>query len=228
MRHIPHASSRTPALLTFGWLALTGCATAKPPRPIDMTTTSATVTVAAPALEATPAASVRAPATPIGVLNEEPPRVDATLSDGQIAAIASSLHQAEIDAGTVALAHADRVEVKRYAQRLLTVHANAASKIRAIVDNQNLILTDSQVGDSVKRVGVADVEALKALSSREFDGSFLAGRLQHEQRDLGVLDDTLIPNALNPLLKEALVATRVQIAQNIELAKHELAALPAQ
>jgi putative membrane protein len=219
MKPMHNLSTRIAPVVTSLWLGVAGCAAvsadAPPATPV---TTSASVAIQAPMVPRLTA--------PVFSLSDAPQPKDPRLSDGQIASIASAFDKAEIDAGTLALTHADSADVKQFAEHVLSVHANAASKIRAVVDNQNIVESDSTLAEGVRRGDETESGSLTGESGSAFDRAFVASRLAHQQDALRLFDGTLIDDVLNPLLKEALVATRVEIVENIELAKRLLAALP--
>jgi putative membrane protein len=218
MLHLKNGSIRVAHVAGLVWLTLAGCAATGSTTPAEAPSATITTSAAVPLREA---------AQPVSVESTRAPRIDASLTDGQIASIASDLHRAEINDATVALAQAQNPKVKAYAQEMVSVDANVEQHLDAVVQNQNIAPADSTLGTSLRSSDHALKDTLLAQSGADFDQSYITAQLKSHEDALRLFDETLIPDARNPALKTALQATRARLIQHILLAKQALAALPA-
>jgi putative membrane protein len=217
MLHLKDGSIRVAHVAGLVWLTLAGCAATSSTRLAEAPSATITTSAAVPLHDT---GSSESDAT-------RAPQIDASLTDGQIASIASDLHRAEINDATVALAQAQNPKVKGYAQDMVSVDANVEQHLDAVVQNQNIAPADSTLGTSLRSSDHALKDTLLAQSGADFDQSYITAQLKSHEDALRLFDETLIPDVRNPALKTALQATRARLIQHILLAKQAIAALPA-
>jgi predicted outer membrane protein len=206
------ALTRLTAVATVSW-TLTGCSTSNaigPTAPAPPVASLATITAAT--LATLPAGA-------------GPPRIDATLSDAEIAAIAADFEKGEIDAGTLALSLAENAAVKELVQQMLRRDANTDSYLSAVVQNENITPSDSVIGAAFVRDRQAGIDLLRSRPRSEFDRAFVTAQLKSQTEALSFFDGTLIPGARNVMLLRALSLIRARIMHDIGLAKTALASL---
>ena len=209
-----------------------GPSASSPSPSIDMTTSAhVTTTTSTPtaddqsavagvpgSMQASPSMASSAAAEPINP-------VDAALTDGQIAMIASDVDRAEIAAGKLALTHARSVQVRQFAQHMVTEHTKVDTKLLALARAQNIPLTDSTVSAKLTRENDAQKSSLAGLSGTDFDRAYIDAQLKGHEDVLDMLDARQIPTAQNGALKATLETTRAKVLMHIHMAKEARAAL---
>lgn len=148
-----------------------------------------------------------------------PPAGDTALSDAEIAAIASTAHQIEIDAATLAKSKTQNKEVEAFAQMMITDHSRANEQGKALLTKLDMKPADNDLSRQMKTKADATKTRLEALTGVEFDKAYVADQVAAHQEVLDTLDKMLITNADNADLKAHLTAVRPTVAAHLEHAR---------
>jgi len=140
-------------------------------------------------------------------------------TDPQIAAIVVTANQVDVDAGNLALKHAQSKEVKDFAQLMVTDHSGVNKSATELVQRLHVTPENSPTSESLQKGGNANLAALKKVSGATFDKSYIDHEVAYHQAVLDALDKTLIPNAHNAELKALLVKVRPAFVAHLEMAK---------
>lgn len=152
---------------------------------------------------------------------------EVSLTDGQIAQIASKVDLAEIDAGKLAISHAKSAKVRQFAQHMVSAHSAVETKLTAMLKTQNIATADSPVGDKLTSDTQSQKQTLMGQSGTDFDRTYMTAQLKDHQDVLDLMDTKLLPQAQNPELKTALQSTRAKVVEHIQMAKDILGSLPS-
>ena len=136
-------------------------------------------------------------------------------SDANIAAIAVTANQVDVDAGNQALAKTTNAEVKKFAQLMVTDHSSVIKQASDLAGKLKLTPVDNDLSKKLKSDGAATASKLKALSGAEFDRAYVANEVAYHRAVLDALDKVLIPGAKNAELKSLLESVRPVIAQHL-------------
>ncbi|MGZ3236841.1 MAG: DUF4142 domain-containing protein [Burkholderiaceae bacterium] len=140
-------------------------------------------------------------------------------NDAQIAEIAVTANNVDINAGKVAKSKAKNKEVKDFAQEMVTDHTDANKKAAALVNKLKVKPEESADSKSLKDQGAAALKKIKELKGDEFDKAYIDNEVTYHQQVLDALDKTLIPNAKNADLKNLLTTIRPVIDNHLQHAK---------
>jgi putative membrane protein len=140
-------------------------------------------------------------------------------TDPQIAAIVVTANQVDVDAGNLALKHAQSREVKEFAQLMVTDHTGVNKSATELVQRLHVTPENSPTSESLRKGGNANVAALQKVSGATFDKNYIDHEVTYHQAVLDALDKTLIPNAHNAELKALLVKVRPAFVAHLEMAK---------
>jgi putative membrane protein len=199
-REEPTAGTTTPAQTTRTPMSGSSAATPSTTTP----TTPATPSTTAPSTTTTPSTT-----TPGAT----------AMNDGQIAAIASTAHQAEIDAGKLAMQTSKNPDVIAFAKMMVTDHTAANDKAKALVARLDLATSDTDATKQMKSDADDMMKRLKPMSGADFDKAYIADQVKMHQQVLDALDTKLIPSATNAELKSLLTEVRPKVADHLEQAK---------
>lgn len=150
-----------------------------------------------------------------------------TLTDAQIASIAVTANQADINYAKIAEQKATSPEVKEFAKMMATDHQSVIDQAVALVtklnvtpDADNATTKSLMEGETTAK---AKLEA--AAKGPEFDKAYVDNEVAYHTAVIDVVDNTLIPNAQNPELKKLLETASPVFKQHLEHAKKVQAAL---
>jgi putative membrane protein len=140
-------------------------------------------------------------------------------TDPQIAAIVVTANQVDVDAGNLALKHAQSTEVKDFAQLMVTDHSGVNKSATELVQRLHVTPENSPTSESLQKGGNANLEALQKVNGATFDKNYIDHEVAYHQAVLDAVDKTLIPNAHNAELKALLVKVRPAFVAHLEMAK---------
>ena len=149
----------------------------------------------------------------------------ATPNDAQIAAIVVAANQVDIDAGKLAESKTSNEDVKAFAHRMVTDHADVNKQAVELVTKLKVTPQDNPTSESLKAGGGKNIAHLKKLSGAAFDKAYIDHEVAYHEQVLDAVDKTLIPNAKNEELKALLVKVRPAFVAHTEHAKQVQASL---
>lgn len=141
-------------------------------------------------------------------------------TDAQIAGILVTANTVDIDAGNLARKMSGNKEVRDFARQMVTDHAGVNKQATALVKKLKVTPAESDIGNSLKAGGDANLARLRALEGVAFDRAYIAQEVAYHEAVIEALDQTLIPSARNAQLKDTLVKVRPAFAAHLEHAKH--------
>jgi putative membrane protein len=144
---------------------------------------------------------------------------EAAPTDPQIAMIAVTADNVDIDAGKLAAEKSTNPKVKEFADLMVRDHTSVNEQATALAQKLNVTPEESATSRSLKSGGDKMMTKLKGLSGAEFDKAYANNEVTYHEQVLGTIDKTLIPNAKNPELKSLLESVRPVIASHLDHAK---------
>jgi predicted outer membrane protein len=174
--------------------ALAGCARPPPPRAASVSLTSAATTLPS---SATPA-----------------PDATAMSDDGAIATVAISIALGQAERARLAESQGVDPRVRTLALRI--VESTPAATIQAM----DLAPRGSPFQDDVTSATNRDVAALTKKAGTEFDRAFIESEARALANAIELLDQELIPKAVNASLRRELAAMRDELASERREAKY--------
>ena len=125
-------------------------------------------------------------------------------TDPQIAMIAVTAGNVDIDAGKLAADKSTNPKVKDFAQMMVRDHTSVNKKATDLVKKLNVTPEESDTSRSLKSDGDKNVEKLRGLSGAEFDKAYIDNEVAYHEAVIAAVTNTLIPNAKNAELKKLL------------------------
>lgn len=142
------------------------------------------------------------------------------LSDPQIATVALTAHQIDIERGKLALAKAKSPEVKQFAAQMVRDHTQGQREVRGLAKKLGVKPEESEVTKGLKAEAADKRLLLKGLTGRDFDKAYVDAEVAYHQGVLDAIDQALLPGARNAELKTALQNTRPTIEAHLQHAKN--------
>jgi putative membrane protein len=148
---------------------------------------------------------------------------DAKLTDAQIAHVAYTAGQIDIDAAKQALQKSKNKDVVAFAKDMERDHAAVNDKALALVKKLKVTPQDNDTSKALVRQATAKRAELAKLSGAAFDKAYIDNEVAYHKTVDGALENTLIPSASNPELKDMLT-TGLKIFQGHEQHAEHVAA----
>jgi len=146
----------------------------------------------------------------------------AKLTDPQIAHIAYTAGQLDIEAAKQAISKSTNKDVRAFAEDMARDHAAVNDKALALVKKLNVTPEDNDTSRALTKQAVEKRAELSKLSGAEFDKAYIANEVAYHKTVNGALETTLIPAASNPELK-SLLQTGLKIFQGHQQHAEEVA-----
>jgi putative membrane protein len=152
------------------------------------TTDSTATTMAAPAA----ADTIAAAATP------------AKLTDPEIASVAVTADQIDIDYAAIAKAKSKNKDVLEFAATMAKDHGSVNAQAVALAKKLGVTPKDNPTTQSLLSQATTTKQMLNSKSGAEFDKAYVDNEVAYHKAAIDVVENTLIPDATNPELKSLL------------------------
>jgi putative membrane protein len=140
-------------------------------------------------------------------------------TDPQIAMIAVTADNVDIDAAKLAASKTSNPKVKDFANLMIRDHTSVNKKATDLAKKLNITPEASDTSRSLKSDGDKTVEKLRGLSGAAFDKDYIDNEVSYHEAVMKVMDDTLVPNAKNAELKSLLESARPIFVSHLNHAK---------
>jgi putative membrane protein len=125
-------------------------------------------------------------------------------TDPEIAHIAYTAGQLDIEAAKQALDKSKNNDVRAFAQQMVGDHTSVNDQALALVKKLNVTPEDNATSQSLTQAADANRKKFAGLSGVEFDKAYVDNEVAYHKAVNAALSDTLIPDAQNPELKSLL------------------------
>ena len=136
-------------------------------------------------------------------------------TDPQIAHIAYTAGQLDIDAAKQALAKSKNKEVRAFADNMVKDHSAVNKQALALLKKLKVKPEDNPTSEALTKQAAAKRAELAKLSGKAFDKAYVDNEVAYHKTVNGALETQLIPSASNPELK-SLLETGLKIFQGHE------------
>ncbi len=140
-------------------------------------------------------------------------------NDAQIAMIAVTADNVDIEAGKLAVQKSESKAVKEFAETMVRDHGAVNAKATALAKKLGVTPEESATSKSLKSGGDAEMAKLKALKGAEFDKAYVDSEVSYHEKVIAAVTTVLIPNTKNAELKSLLESAGPIFASHLEHAK---------
>lgn len=126
------------------------------------------------------------------------------LTDPEIASIAVTANQVDIDQAEVAKARSKNTEVLHFAETMTTDHKAIIAQAVALVTKLKVTPKDNAISRKLKADAAKTIALLKTKSGKNFDRAYVDNEVAYHKAVINVVENTLIPATTNPELKALL------------------------
>ena len=149
-------------------------------------------------------------------------REAAAPDDAQIAHIAYTAGQLDVNAGKQALAKSHNKAVRSFAQTMIRDHAAVNDQALALAKKLGVTPQDNATSETLTKQAKEKAGELSKLSGSSFDRAYIQNEVAFHRTVNGALTTTLIPSAHNAELK-SLLKTGLMLFQEHQKHAEELA-----
>ena len=128
----------------------------------------------------------------------------ATMSDPQIATVALTAHQIDVDRGKLAVKHTKNDQVKQFAEQMIHDHQAGIKEAMDLAKRLGVKPTESETTKSLKADAGKASKRLEKENGAAFDKDYIDTEVAYHQAVIGAVRDVLVPGARNADLKTLL------------------------
>ena len=141
-------------------------------------------------------------------------------NDAQIAHIAYTAGNLDVEAGKQALAKSHNKAVREFASEMVRDHQAVNDKALALVKELKVTPEDNATSKALTKAEKAEMKKLASLNGPAFDKAYAANEVAYHKTVNNALKSTLIPSAHNPQLKSLLETGLTLFAEHLQHAEH--------
>jgi putative membrane protein len=149
------------------------------------------------------------------------------LTDAQIAHIAVTANEIDIEAAQLAKGRAQSEDVKAFAQTMIQDHSAVIERAAALAQRLGVTPADNEVSQSLVDEAEDETAKFDDLAGASFDRSYITREVEYHRDVLHAIDDVLIPQTRNEELRQLLTEVRPAIAAHLQHAEQIAAELSA-
>lgn len=138
-----------------------------------------------------------------------------TMTEADVVAVVQAAHEGEIQHGQAAGSKASADEVRAFAQMMVADHTGASNRISRI----GIAPAENQTSQGLRETARQTLDSLNSYAGSEFDRQYMQSQIDVHQWVLTALDNSLIPGARNPELREQLTNMRANVAMHLQRAR---------
>lgn len=151
------------------------------------------------------------------------------LNDPEIASIAVTANQIDVDYGKIALEKSTNADAKKFAQTMIDDHNAIIDKAMALAKKLNLTPEDNPTTQSLLDGAKKTKEDLNSKSGFGFDKAYINNEVSYHEAVISTVKDKLIPATENQELKDLLQSVLPILEHHLTMAKEaqaNIAAIP--
>ena len=147
------------------------------------------------------------------------------LSDAEIASIAVTANQVDVDYGKIAVDKTANEQVKKFAQTMIDDHGAIIEKATALATKLNLTPEDNATSQSLVDGAKKTKDELNAMNGLSFDKAYINNEVTYHEAVIATVKDKLIPQAENQELKDLLESALPLFEHHLQMAKEAQASI---
>ncbi|MEP6628575.1 MAG: DUF4142 domain-containing protein [Ginsengibacter sp.] len=128
------------------------------------------------------------------------------LTDPQIASVAVTANQVDIDYAKIAQKKSKNADVLKFAETMAKDHQSVIDQAVALVTKLKVTPEDNATSKSLKEGEVKTAKMLNSKSGKAFDKAYIDNEVAYHKAVISVVENMLIKDATNQELKDLLVS----------------------
>jgi len=141
------------------------------------------------------------------------------LKDEQVSKILTTVNDGEIALANHVLSETTNPEIKKFAQHMVNDHQMNNSEARDIIAKEKIAPLDSSKSAELKTKNEQSRQKLMSMKGKELDKAYIDDQVKAHQMVLDDLNNKLIPNTHDSMLKAHLERTSKKVQEHLNHAK---------
>ena len=130
------------------------------------------------------------------------------LTDDEIAGVLIAANSGELLAGELAIDRANDPSVRAFARRVVFDHEASNLALAELIETTALEWRVPELAQFMNDESAITLERLEAENEADFDFQFMLAMREVHARTLAIIDSTLLPSVVDPMLERHVVAMR--------------------
>lgn len=126
------------------------------------------------------------------------------LNDAEIASVAVTANQIDVDYGKIAVARSQNEDVLEFANTMIDDHDAIIKMAVDLVTKLGVVPQDNKMSQSLLKQAAETTKKLKSAHADVFDKMYIDNEVAYHQAVINAVRDVLIPQSQNAELKELL------------------------
>lgn len=141
------------------------------------------------------------------------------LTDPEIASVAVTANQIDVDYGKIALKKATNPELRKFAQTMIDDHTSIIAQAVALAKKLGVTPKDNAVTQSLLDGAKTTTKALNSKKGKAFDKAYIDNEVAYHDAVISTIKNVLIPETQNAELKDLLQSVMPLLEHHLEMAK---------
>lgn len=141
------------------------------------------------------------------------------LTDPEIASVAVTANQIDIDAANLAKQKSKNEDVLNFAQTMINDHTAVIDKAVALVKKLDVTPKDNAVTQKLLSDAAKTQKTLRSKSGKDFDKAYIDNEVAYHKAVIDAVQNVLIPQAQNAELKQLLESIMPALKTHLEHAE---------
>lgn len=147
--------------------------------------------------------------------NESAPQ----LTDPEIASIAVTANQIDVEYGKIALKKSKNEEIRKFAQTMIDDHTSIINQAVALAKKLGVTPQDNSVTKSLQEGATKMKSNLNSKMGKAFEKAYIDNEVSYHETVISTIKNVLIPEAQNAELKDLLQSVLPLLEHHLEMAK---------
>lgn len=150
-----------------------------------------------------------------------------TLTDGEVIAIESTLHDSVIELAELARETAAEAQVRDFAAMVAEHHRHGQQKLDALARTNGMSAVHDDLSNKLAQDTQVTLAELRKRRGRDFDHAYLEAMIKHHRDAIAVVERQLLPSVKSSNVKYHLTTERRILEDELSRAESAMSALDA-
>lgn len=141
------------------------------------------------------------------------------LTDPEIASVAVTANQIDVNYGQIALKKTKNAEIKHFAESMIKDHKSIIKTAVDLATKLGVTPKDNPVTQSLLKGEKQTKAAFEKLSGNAFDKAYIANEVAYHKAVISTVKNVLIPQTKNAELKQTLIKVSPLLEQHLQMAQ---------
>lgn len=141
------------------------------------------------------------------------------LTDPEIASVAVTANQIDVDYGQIALKKSDNTDIKKFAQSMINDHNSIIQQAVDLAGKLGVTPKDNAITQQLLKEAKQTKSKLNDSKGKSFDKAYIDNEVAYHEAVISTVKNVLIPQTQNEQLKNLLIKVAPLLDTHLEMAK---------